>query len=110
MDGSRTAWESPVSPTCLPNGPASAKCLASQSCTPSIRTEAVLPRDSCKEGGIRARHLAGGACEADVRPKYWRGLNRERNSLKVGKLLHSRERRSRDRHLGWDWAVIHVAE
>ena len=32
MDGSRTAWELPVSPTCLPNGPASAKCLASLCC------------------------------------------------------------------------------
>jgi site-specific DNA recombinase len=30
MDGSRTAWELRVSPICLPNGPASAGCLASQ--------------------------------------------------------------------------------
>ena len=28
MDGSCTAWELPVSPTCPPNGPASARCLA----------------------------------------------------------------------------------
>jgi hypothetical protein len=32
MDGSRTVWELPVSPTCLPNGPASARCLASLCC------------------------------------------------------------------------------
>ena len=31
LDGSRTAWELRVSP-CLPNGPASARCLASQCC------------------------------------------------------------------------------
>jgi hypothetical protein len=32
MDGSRTAWGLLVSSTCLPNGPASAKCLASLCC------------------------------------------------------------------------------
>ena len=37
MDGSRTAWELRVSPICLPNGPASARCLASQCCNRSIR-------------------------------------------------------------------------
>src|SRR4051812_10065105 len=36
MDGSRTAWELRVSPICLPNGPASARCLASQCCNRSI--------------------------------------------------------------------------
>ena len=35
LDGSRTAWELRVSP-CLPNGPASARCLASQCCNRSI--------------------------------------------------------------------------
>ena len=36
MDGFRTASELPVSPTCLPNGAASARCLASLCCDPSF--------------------------------------------------------------------------
>jgi hypothetical protein len=41
MDGSRTAWELSVSPTCPPNGPASTRCLDSLSCSLSIQTERV---------------------------------------------------------------------
>jgi hypothetical protein len=41
MDGSRTAWELSVSPTCPRNGPASTRCLDSLCCSLSIQTERV---------------------------------------------------------------------
>jgi hypothetical protein len=56
MDGSHTAWASPVSPTCLQNGSASAKCLASLFCNP--RTERIA-----------------GAIGLNRRPNRRRGVN-----------------------------------
>lgn len=54
MDGFRMAWELPDSPTCLPNGPASARCLASLCCNLTRPVE-----------WSRQRHtLTAGACHS----------------------------------------------
>ena len=54
MDGFRMAWELPGSPTCLPNGPASARCLASLCCNLTRPVEWSRQRQMPGEIGVRS--------------------------------------------------------